>query len=1198
MNEVSDLTTELFLKSHDKQKIKPYRLFYEYKPTITAASRLLELNTNKLKTKKSNTFSMSAVDSVQKRHNFITDDYNSLVWAKAFSNCPYLLKVIDKWKSGVTSFFDGWLYSIEKEPPYLYLWFMNDLTRIFSELNNYSQSIKYDDDLSSFLNSINPTISNFYFIRILPFFKMVKMISEDGSKWDITRKSLLRIFGQDFQSKIVIMMGSINMFYSRGKYIIERIRKIANDSDKMVYIPIVYQLIYILYAIKYIPTFRLKVKQIKLINNPEIAIQNVIKDVLDTMFKEDMKSVFSYLNIEYPNEDMLLHLKGSIEHFFKYCVFSYRREKDQISTEEEEMNEAEEEEEELSDTEEEFEEKDIDIEMEDDEEEGYQIEHQDTAINYLRDMENTKNRPTIIPNFSGIWLTLRDYLSLEELGQNSLYDKSISILSECGLEADALGGNPIHIEYNFNDSKRERRSITKILKGTIVDKPKYEINFQTKEEHTRYYPVLKKSGRIVSRKMCWWVNLFDFPIDFASKFIDGILVASDPTKRKMDNEDLISNLIYRNSEFTKKMNQVLKELNDRFAEDKASKTDALSRSTESLAYITNIFTILTSLRKDKFKSITEMDLNDPIMDSLIYLYSVQQFVEYKSLAVSVELLASVKEKKEILMKFAGVESLENREILIKKFNDLLAILYRMGSKTFNLNEALKIYSGLLETKEIIDWIASDILEESTVTNELLLKLEKIVFCSKMIEDINVLIDVDSSDVLTTEHTEYKFSKLDLSKENLEYMGLENDKVSLITEYLSYDRGYSDEDLYNKFSQLKKKNKQEAVRLILQSKKTIDMEFPLPKLKQIYNIINDILKSIVDNALNNSRNKDKKNAPLKKKGAKEAQTEDSDNTYTIELPNETDDPIRKVKSISNDFLFCSGFTMKGLRPSNEDGYTMRINLFGMKQYSFFGVYDGHGNSKISEIAAKTLHEKVNRDATKFLEGENLKENPEVWKQFIEEYDDSLIDMTLEDKNKINPAQGSTVAFAVIDSFNNLVCVNLGDSRVLMCKKGEVVQLSHDHNVNDEEERKRILEAGGDIMIDNKGEYRIKNTYQTQNFRLNLARSLGDATFKKRFLDKIKNKNINYKYRNIKEDIISKTPYVSFTKLDPRECDFIIICCDGPFEVMDNRKLAQYVYKKLITNGEDIESVVRETVEYCIEIGSRDNVTILIIQPEHL
>ena len=65
---------------------------------------------------------------------------------------------------------------------------------------------------------------------------------------------------------------------------------------------------------------------------------------------------------------------------------------------------------------------------------------------------------------------------------------------------------------------------------------------------------------------------------------------------------------------------------------------------------------------------------------------------------------------------------------------------------------------------------------------------------------------------------------------------------------------------------------------------------------------------------------------------------------------------------------------------------------------------------------------------------------------------------------------------------IYCANAGDSRTVMCEKGNAVDLSKDHKPELPEERSRIIKAGGEVV-----DGRV-------NGMLALSRAFGDFDYK--------------------------------------------------------------------------------------------------------
>lgn len=85
-------------------------------------------------------------------------------------------------------------------------------------------------------------------------------------------------------------------------------------------------------------------------------------------------------------------------------------------------------------------------------------------------------------------------------------------------------------------------------------------------------------------------------------------------------------------------------------------------------------------------------------------------------------------------------------------------------------------------------------------------------------------------------------------------------------------------------------------------------------------------------------------------------------------------------------------------------------------------------------------------------------------------------------------GTTACVAVLVPVNGVIrlyVANAGDSRAVLCRGGAAVDLSNDHKPEDEDEKARIVAAGGTVTRDGR-----------VNGGLNLSRALGDHSYKVR------------------------------------------------------------------------------------------------------
>src|SRR4051794_25215161 len=73
---------------------------------------------------------------------------------------------------------------------------------------------------------------------------------------------------------------------------------------------------------------------------------------------------------------------------------------------------------------------------------------------------------------------------------------------------------------------------------------------------------------------------------------------------------------------------------------------------------------------------------------------------------------------------------------------------------------------------------------------------------------------------------------------------------------------------------------------------------------------------------------------------------------LSKPVEAKDTTEKVLP-QHDLIYVSS-SMQDWRPDMEDVSTVETNVPGFSNYSFFGVYDGHGGSAVAKYIGANLH----------------------------------------------------------------------------------------------------------------------------------------------------------------------------------------------------------------------------------------------------
>lgn len=238
------------------------------------------------------------------------------------------------------------------------------------------------------------------------------------------------------------------------------------------------------------------------------------------------------------------------------------------------------------------------------------------------------------------------------------------------------------------------------------------------------------------------------------------------------------------------------------------------------------------------------------------------------------------------------------------------------------------------------------------------------------------------------------------------------------------------------------------------------------------------------------------------------------------------------------------SVQGKRSSNEDAEDF---LLGEK-YTFFAIYDGHGGDSCSKYLKQYLLDELN----------NLTEiTPEKIKQVFQRIDLGY--------RRIFPSAGSTAVVAIMDNeHQQLMIVNLGDSRAMIVRNGEIIYETVDHTPNSERER---ISRTGYFVIDN----RICGT-------LALSRAFGDFEYKEDPM-------------NIDNYGVSIIPDVSGW-IQLMENDLIILNCDGLNECdHQNNKIMAVISDNLKKNN--LLGTVIKTICNGLEY-SDDNISLMIIK----
>ncbi|XP_062502856.1 protein phosphatase 1B-like isoform X2 [Corticium candelabrum] len=266
-------------------------------------------------------------------------------------------------------------------------------------------------------------------------------------------------------------------------------------------------------------------------------------------------------------------------------------------------------------------------------------------------------------------------------------------------------------------------------------------------------------------------------------------------------------------------------------------------------------------------------------------------------------------------------------------------------------------------------------------------------------------------------------------------------------------------------------------------------------------------------------------------------------------------------------------MQGWRVEMEDAHTSVAGLPDHEKWSFFGVFDGHAGSKcagytsdhiLNHLMRNMEREKSEEDASSSIGSGSIDKVKEAIRQTFLGLDEEI----QQTPNWSNGKDLSgTTAITCLVTEDHIIFANCGDSRGLLCRRGEVVFSTEDHKPYLERERERIEKAGGCVVL------------QRVNGSLAVSRALGDIAYK-RPQDK-----------PAVEQIVSPEPDVVEMRREEGD-EFVVLACDGIWDVMDNNAVMEFVRRKLRVCS-DLETIAGHLIDNCFHKGSRDNMSVVIV-----
>lgn len=349
-----------------------------------------------------------------------------------------------------------------------------------------------------------------------------------------------------------------------------------------------------------------------------------------------------------------------------------------------------------------------------------------------------------------------------------------------------------------------------------------------------------------------------------------------------------------------------------------------------------------------------------------------------------------------------------------------------------------------------------------------------------------------------------------------------------------------------------------------------------------------------------------------------------------------------------FYNCVG-SMQGYRLSQEDAHKvqnedaiLRVRFFNpftgkheKMMISMFAVFDGHGGDSCSKFLSGTSNPHLRAGLAKWvvysfenhrygakknissvdnggannytnapnnsINGSNADNSASYTRHFRTM--EGLISQIIKDayikqdqelhQHFANSACGSTAVVALIINGTMLYVANCGDSRCILSSKARGIKtMSYDHKPQNIGELIRINDNGGTVSLGRVGGV------------LALSRAFSDFQFKRGVVYKNTNPmrisaNGNHNSPTPPQEAqVSVEPDVLMHKLDFNKDEFLVLACDGIWDIYNNTRLIQFI-KYHLMQGMKLDGIMTKLLDHGIAQANSstgvgfDNMTAIVV-----
>lgn len=228
-----------------------------------------------------------------------------------------------------------------------------------------------------------------------------------------------------------------------------------------------------------------------------------------------------------------------------------------------------------------------------------------------------------------------------------------------------------------------------------------------------------------------------------------------------------------------------------------------------------------------------------------------------------------------------------------------------------------------------------------------------------------------------------------------------------------------------------------------------------------------------------------------------------------------------------------------RTINQDSIFISKEKIG-KLPNLFIVADGMGGHKAGDVASKTSVELF----VEFVTNTDMTDPVNIIDAAIKQANDKVFEMAENNSDYVGMGTTFVVASVIGDK---VYIANVGDSRLYLINN-DIVQITRDHSLVEE------MVSLGELE---------RNEARTHLKKNIITRAVG-----------------------VEESVVA-----DIFQIDIQEGDKLLLCSDGLSNMVED-----YDIKKIVTGNENVEDAVLQLVNLANANGGKDNISVVLIQPE--